>query len=87
MLVDSFLRWLWTPLSSCVSLPAGSLWMSAVCDVTLMQDASVSAGAVIMSNFICGAADRIPASAVMVSVTSIGDLAFVPDAEDRELHP
>ncbi len=51
-----------------------------------MQDALVSAGAVIMTNFVCGAADRIPASAVMASVTTIGDLAPVPDAENCELH-
>ncbi len=51
-----------------------------------MQDAFVPAGAVIVTNFVGGAADRIPASAVMVSVTTIGDLAPVPDAEDCELH-
>ncbi len=81
MLVDSFLGRLWTPLSSWVGLPAGSLCVSAVCDVTLMRDAFIPAGAVIMTKYVCGAAYRIPAS-----VTSIGDLAPVPDAEDCELH-
>ncbi len=86
MLVDSFLGRLWTPLSSWVGLPAGSLCVSAVCDVTLMRDAFIPAGAVIMTKYVCGAAYRIPASAIMASVTSIGDLAPVPDAEDCELH-
>lgn len=60
--------------------------MSAVCDVTLMQDALVSAGAVITANHVCCTGDRIPASAIMASVTTTGDLAPVPEAKDCELH-
>jgi len=60
--------------------------MIAVCNVTLMQDASVSAVDVIATFLVCYAADRIPASALMACVTTSGDLAPIPDAEDCELH-